>query len=88
MLCIHKLEWHQLFLNPIFFFFFLIVFVFVFVLFSNSLAHTINGISRTFKFEPAHDKSYKMTCAPSEDSDQPGHPLSLIRVFAVRMKKA
>ena len=27
-------------------------------------------------------------CAPSEDSDQPGHPPSLIRVFAVRMKKA
>ena len=27
-------------------------------------------------------------CAPSEDSDQPGHPSSLIRVFAVRMKKA
>ena len=26
-------------------------------------------------------------CAPSEDSDQPGHPSSLIRVFAVRMKK-
>ena len=25
--------------------------------------------------------------APSEDSDQPGHPPSLIRVFAVRMKK-
>ena len=23
-------------------------------------------------------------CAPSKDSDQPGHPLSLIRVFAVR----
>ena len=29
----------------------------------------------------------KMICAPSEDSDQPGHPPSLIRVFAVRMKK-
>ena len=29
-----------------------------------------------------------MVCAPSEDSDQPGHPPSLIRVFAVRMKKA
>ena len=29
-----------------------------------------------------------MTSAPSEDSDQPGHPPSLIRVFAVRMKKA
>ena len=26
-------------------------------------------------------------CAPSEDSDQPWHPPSLIRVFAVRMKK-
>ena len=21
--------------------------------------------------EPAHDKTYKMACAPSEDSDQP-----------------
>ena len=27
-------------------------------------------------------------CAPSEDSAQPGHPPSLIRVFAVCMKKA
>ena len=27
-------------------------------------------------------------CAPCEDSDQPGHPPSLIRVFAVHMKKA
>ena len=27
-------------------------------------------------------------CVPSEVSDQPGHPPSLIRVFAVRMKKA
>ena len=26
-------------------------------------------------------------CAPSKDSDQPGHPPSLTRVFAVRMKK-
>ena len=39
-------------------------------------------------FEPLHDKTNKMACAPSEDSDQPGHPPSLIRVFAVRMKKA
>ena len=38
-------------------------------------------------FEPASDKTNKMTCAPGEDSDQPGHPPSLIRVFAVRMKK-
>ena len=34
-------------------------------------------------FEPQHDKN-KMTCAPIEDSDQFGHPPSLIRVFAVR----
>ena len=38
--------------------------------------------------ESAHDKTYKMAFAPSEDSDQHGHPPSLIRVFAVRMKKA
>ena len=38
-------------------------------------------------FEPPHDKTNKVACAPSEDSDQPGHllyPPSLIRVFAVR----
>ena len=28
--------------------------------------------------EPPHDKTNKMTCAPSEDSDQPGHLPSLI----------
>ena len=36
------------------------------------------------KFEPPHDKTKEMAYAPSEDSDQPGHPPSLIRVFAVR----
>ena len=36
-------------------------------------------------FEHPHDKT---ACAPSEDSDQPGHQPSLIRIFAVRMKKA
>ena len=34
-------------------------------------------------FEPPHDKTNRMTFVPSEDSDQPGHPPSLIRVFAV-----
>ena len=29
---------------------------------------------------PQHDKTNKMICAPSEDSDQPGHQPSLIRV--------
>ena len=38
--------------------------------------------------EWSHDTTNKMTRVPSEDSDQPGHPPSLIRVFAVRMKKA
>ena len=38
-------------------------------------------------YEPQHDKTNKMACPPSEDSDQPGHPPNLIRVFAVRMKK-
>ena len=28
------------------------------------------------------------SCAPREDSGQPGHPPSLFRDFAVRMKKA
>ena len=39
------------------------------------------------KIEPRHDKTNKMICAPSEDSDQPGHPPSLIRVSAVRLKQ-
>ena len=34
---------------------------------------SVNSIS-----EPPHDKTNKMACAPSEDSDQPGHPPSLI----------
>ena len=45
-----------------------------------------------FTIEPRHDKKKQKKkkkkkkqsdCAPSEDSDQPGHPPSLIRVFAV-----
>ena len=38
-------------------------------------------------FEPPLDKTNKIACAPSEDSDQPRHPPSLIRVFAVRMTR-
>ena len=36
-------------------------------------------------YELHRDKTNKITCAPSEDSDQPGHPPSLIRVFAVHL---
>ena len=37
-------------------------------------------------YEPPHDKTNKMIRTPSEDSDQPGHPPSLIRAFAVHIK--
>ena len=40
--------------------------------------------SRKKHFEPPHDKTNKMTFVLSEDADQPGHPPSLLRVFAVR----
>ena len=49
---------------------------------------TLNCCIKLLTFEPPHDKTNEMACAPSEDSDQPGHPPSLIRVSAVRMKKA
>ena len=38
-------------------------------------------------YELRHDKT-NSDRPPSEDSNQPGHPPSLTRVFAVRMKKA
>ena len=40
-------------------------------------------------FEQVHDKTIKMTCVPSEDSDQPGHPpvWSESSVFAQRVAK-
>ena len=34
--------------------------------------------SRKNHFEPPHDKTNKITFVPSEDSNQPGHALSLI----------
>ena len=39
-----------------------------------------------FKFDPPHAKTNKISFAPSEDSDQPGHSPSLTRVFVVHMK--
>ena len=36
-------------------------------------------------YEPAYNETCNKTCATSEDSDQPAHPRSLIRVFADRM---
>ena len=39
------------------------------------------------KNEPKHNKTNKMTFAPSEDSDQPVHPHRLIRVFTVHLMR-
>ena len=33
-------------------------------------------------YEPPNVKTYKTACAPSEDTDRPGHLPSLIRVFS------
>ena len=40
-----------------------------FALFYWMLASKSNA-ARNLTYEPAHDKTYKMACAPSEDSDQ------------------
>ena len=66
------------------------------------LAHKVNWMS-TWRFMSTHDQGHSLIFVqghsdltwqnqqsdyvPSEDSDQPGYPPSLIRVFAVRMKK-
>ena len=39
-------------------------------------------VKRSFLIEPQHSKTNKMICAPSKDSDQPGHPPSLIGQMA------
>ena len=44
----------------------------------------MSRVTKLIEYEPSHDKTNKMACAPSEDSDKPGHLPSLIRVFAVR----
>ena len=53
-----------------------------------ALASTENVGFYNSTFEPPHDKTKKVACAPSEDLDQPEHLPSLISVFAVCMKKA
>ena len=36
--------------------------------------------------QPEYDRTKKVACALQEDSDRPGHPLILIRVFVVHFK--
>ena len=46
----------------------------------------VSLLAFSIKYEPPHDKTNKMTFTPSEDSDQPWHLPSLIRVYAVHSK--
>ena len=48
------------------------------------ISEAISEDKAFYECEPPHDKTNKMAFAPSEDSDQPGHPPNLIRVFTVR----
>ena len=41
-------------------------------------AAQLNCVWQVRIYEPEHDKTNKIACAPSEDSDQPGYPPSLI----------
>ena len=47
---------------------------------------TVKTLQIVYKWAAAWQNKQN-DCAPSKDSDQPGHAPSLIRVFAVRMKK-
>ena len=52
------------------------------------LDHQVADLSADRGIWAATWQNQQCGCAPSNDSDQPGHPPSLIKVFAVRMKKA
>ena len=54
-------------------------------LFKFQIFTAIFRVSEYLRTEPHRNKTNKMACAPSKDSDQPGHPRSLIRGFAVRL---
>ena len=47
----------------------------------------LDSLYANLTIELPHYKTNKMTCASSDDSDEPGRPTSPIRVFAVHMKK-
>ena len=50
------------------------------------MADPINSLM-ALSYEPQRAKTTILIRAPNEDSNQPSHPRSLIRVFIVRMKK-
>ena len=45
--------------------------------------HFLNNLK---VFEPQRPEMYLQTCSHSEDSDQPAHSRSLIRIFTGRMR--
>ena len=58
-----------------------------FLLLSLFPAELSSPCQRIVRYEPPHEKTSNMSFAPSEDSDQPGHLPSLIRVFTISMEK-
>ena len=50
---------------------------------SRSVAGIIGCKNSQPELKMSHDKTNKIACVPSEDSDQPGHLPSQIRVFAM-----
>ena len=68
-------------------FFFIASFKLLLACIGVKILHCVSFWEQANSCEPRHDKTNKV-CAPSSDSDQPGHPPSLISVFDVRMRKA
>ena len=71
-----------------FFFFFLILYWYGLSLTKWDIKENMSWVDEAiWDIWAATWQNQQCECAPSEDSDQPWHPPSLIRVFAVRMKK-
>ena len=68
----------------IFFFFFLSFFFLLFFFLFIVVHEHLTLASNTYIIGPRHNKTKKVTVRPAK-TDQPGHPPSLIRVFAVRL---
>ena len=60
---------------------------FTYTVIDNQFMVQVQACTVLLRNEPPNDQTKKMACVPSEDSDQPGHPSILTRVFAVRKKK-
>ena len=56
----------------------------------SQLRHYVKALDFTavsLIIDPQREKTYLLTCAPNEDSNQPAHSRNLIRFFALRVKK-